>query len=324
LESQDFTTLTFDRILEAAEWALQAPFTGYTFQLPSYINRVYELQSQDGDGYVIKFYRPGRWSREAIEEEHAFIFDCHEAEIPVIAPLQLANGTTLGEAEGIYFTLFPKRFGRAVDIETDRMFLRIGTLLGRVHAVAGTRDAPARTVCHPQESTAYFVHRLLEGGFVTRNQQGAFEAITGSLLERITPLFAGCRLQRIHGDCHRGNILDRKGERLYLFDFDDMMTGPPVQDMLLLLPDHAHNVQREIDLILRGYEQFCTFDRSTLRLIEPLRAMRMIYFIAWCSTQVDDLQFRDRFPDWGSESFWEQEIQDLRQLMALMAETGVC
>ena len=76
--------------------------------------------------------------------------------------------------------------------------------------------------------------------------------------------------------------------------------------------------------MLNGYEHFCTFDQSSLKLIEPLRAMRMIYFIAWCSTQVDDLQFRTNFPDWGCESFWGQEINDLRQLLALMEETGVC
>ena len=235
MKLKGFSELSIDRIIQAAEDGLNTSFTGYTYQLPSYINRVYELEAQDGVRYIAKFYRPGRWNRRAIEDEHTFVFDCEEAEIPAIAPLQLANGETIGETDGIFYAIFPKRSGRAVDIESDRMFLRIGSLLGRIHAVAGKRKAEARIVCHPAESTALFVRKLLDGGFISRTHERAFEDVTGTILERITPLFENCGMTRIHGDCHRGNILDRKGERLHIIDFDDMMMGPPVQDLLLLL-----------------------------------------------------------------------------------------
>lgn len=324
MTAHGFSELSLDRIIQAAEDSLGTPFTGYTSQLPSYINRVYELQAQDGIRYIAKFYRPGRWNRQALEEEHAFTADCLEMEIPVIAPLLLAHGTTLAETAGIYYALFPKRFGRAVEIESDQMLQRIGSLLGRIHSAGAQRAAHARIRCHPAESTARFVRQLLDGGFVARKCSSAFEDIAGSVVERITPLFDHCEMIRIHGDCHRGNILDRQGEGLHIIDFDDMMNGPPVQDFWMLLPDHAHKAQREIDLLLSGYKLFRTFDRSSLKLIEPLRAMRMIYFNAWCSIQVDDLQFRKNFPDWGSESFWQQEIYDLRQLLTLMGAIGIC
>jgi len=321
---QGFSELSFDRIIQAAEDSLGVPFSGYIFQLPSYVNRVYELQTEDEVRYIVKFYRPGRWSREALEEEHTFLHDCEEMEIPVISPLKLTNGKTLAETSSIYFAVFPKRSGRAADSESDEMFQRLGSLLGRIHTAGAKRKANKRIQCHPTHSTARFVRHLLDGGFVAPASADAFKEVTGEILRRITPLFDQAEMIRIHGDCHRGNILERKGEGLHIIDFDDMMTGPPVQDFWMLLPDHVHKAQREIDLILTGYEQFRPFDRSTLRLIEPLRAMRMMYFIAWCSTQVDDLQFRNNFPDWGSESFWQQEIHDLRELLELMGELDIC
>jgi Ser/Thr protein kinase RdoA (MazF antagonist) len=123
--------------------------------------------------------------------------------------------------------------------------------------------------------------------------------------------FEGIDMQRIHGDCHRGNILERPDEGLLVIDFDDMMTGPPVQDLWLLLPDHADKARREMDLILQGYERFLEFDDRSLRLVEILRAMRIIYFLAWCSTQLDDFRFKTNFPEWGSDMFWQREIADL-------------
>jgi len=41
--------------------------TGLATALPSYINRVYEFQTVEGTRLIAKFYRPGRWSREALQ-----------------------------------------------------------------------------------------------------------------------------------------------------------------------------------------------------------------------------------------------------------------
>jgi Ser/Thr protein kinase RdoA (MazF antagonist) len=139
-----------------------------------------------------------------------------------------------------------------------------------------------------------------------------FEDVCSQTLELISPLFDGIENIRIHGDCHRGNILDRAEEGLLLIDFDDMMMGPPVQDLWLLLPGHLSDCRLEMDLLLRGYTQFSDFDHKTLKLIEPLRFMRIIYFLTWCALQKNDHKFRQNFPDWGTESFWIKEIEDLK------------
>jgi Ser/Thr protein kinase RdoA (MazF antagonist) len=118
---------------------------------------------------------------------------------------------------------------------------------------------------------------------------------------------------------HRANILERPGEGLMIIDFDDMMVGPPVQDLWLMLPEHVHNCRYELDLMLEGYTSLRDFDYKTINLIEPLRAMRIIYFLAWCSTQVKDFNFQQKFPDWGSDAFWRREIVDLQHQVELIS-----
>ena len=119
-------------------------------------------------------------------------------------------------------------------------------------------------------------------------------------------------LIRIHGDCHNLNILDRPDEGLHLIDFDDMVVGPPVQDLWMLLPDEPSQCRPLINAFLKGYRLFRRFDERTLRLIEPLRAMRMLYFLAWCARQQDDANFNNKFPDWFSRDFWQRQIADFR------------
>jgi Ser/Thr protein kinase RdoA (MazF antagonist) len=97
-----------------------------------------------------------------------------------------------------------------------------------------------------------------------------------------------------------------------------MATGPPVQDLWMLLPGHVHECRREMNLVLQGYEDFREFDDRSLHLVESLRIMRIVYFLAWCSRQVHDPHFARNFPDWGTEQFWRKEIADLRRQLAVI------
>ncbi|WP_455381138.1 serine/threonine protein kinase [Salinispira pacifica] len=316
-----FDLLTPDAVLAAVEGAFGIELDGAIVPYPSYINRVFGLRTPEGGRVVAKFYRPGRWSPEAIEEEHRFITELAAAEIPVVAPIADSDGETIaelsvgnGREETEYqFALFPLRGGRNFDPESDEDWLRLGSVVGRIHAVGRLESAPHRLTCLPGSITASSVAELLEQEVVHPEVGAEFEQITAQVLDLIRPAFEGLPLQRLHGDCHRGNILDRPGEGLLVIDFDDMMNGPPVQDIWLLLPGRADESRRELALLVEGYEQFSDFDRSSLRLIEPLRFMRMLYFLAWRSRQRNDNWFRREFPDWGGKAFWIREIEDLRE-----------
>ncbi len=324
---QTFDLLTPHVVTQAVEEAYEIRSDGSLSALSSYVNRVYALSDEEGNSYVAKFYRPGRWSREALLEEHELVLECAAADLPVVAPIVSPEGNTLEAvvaAEGaseteFSFALYPKRGGRNFDAERDEDLLRLGSLVGRLHAVAARKSASHRLRCAPDASTALFLGELRD--VVHPDLRDEFFEVAEAAVERITPLFAGTALQRIHGDCHRGNILDRGTEGLLLIDFDDLMMGPPVQDLWLLLPDRAHKSRRELALILEGYEQFHPFERPTLALIEPLRLMRMIYYLAWSARQREDRRFREGHPDWGGRAFWLKEVEDLRdQIRAIEQE----
>jgi Ser/Thr protein kinase RdoA (MazF antagonist) len=365
MEQHIFSSLTPDIILNCAESFSGIRFDGTIVPYNSYVNRVFGLTDEDGGGYVIKFYRPGRWTKEAIEDEHTFLNDCAAAEVPVVPPLEGADkqGVTTGTytAGGIpvYYALFPRLRARTFDIYTDNDWVRTGRAIGRMHLAGQKRDAPHRLQCTPQQTTIPYITMLLEQNLVTPDLQQEFTDICSSALDYVLDAYAAvfgeadengmyhtAAFQRIHGDCHRGNILEQislkspasadteETSSITLIDFDDMMTGPVVQDLWLLLPGYRKESEHELELLLEGYEEFmCPDDnagnnitgavpgiRRQLRLIEPLRFMRNIYFLAWTAVQRDDEGFAERNPDWGSRAFWETEIEDLKTQLGVLEE----
>ena len=326
-----FDLLTPHVAVQAIESVIGIHVDGALTSFPSYVNRVYGCGGSDGRQYVAKFYRPGRWTYEAILEEHLLVSECAALELPVVAPIADADGDHLhvvaaasAEREQEFcFSVYPKRNGRTFDADRDEDWLRIGALVGRVHVAAANGSAEHRMTCTPQASTSRFLDDLDEADLVPPDLAAAFYDLADAAVERIAPLFDGVALQRVHGDCHRGNILDRAEEGLLIIDFDDMMVGPAVQDLWLLLPGRIADSRRELALLLEGYEEFQPFERATVALIEPLRLMRMVYYLAWSALQRHDLRFQESFPQWGGPAFWEQEIEDLRtQLRVIEDQIG--
>lgn len=309
----NFTGLTPDVIVTEVEQALGRKLLGYTHPLNSYINRVYEVMTADGERVIVKFYRPGRWSKEAIQDEHDFVIECEKDEIPVVAPFVLQSNTTVGDADGVFFAVYPKRMGRIWEQTCDDDWKRLGRVVARAHVVGSRRTAKYRLHLHPCETTEADIGQLLDGGHIPPRYSRYFEDIASSLLDLIIPLFDGREHIRIHGDCHSKNILHRPGEGLLLIDFDDMVTGPPIHDLWMLLPGRASDSGHELELMLKGYREFRDFDEDSIELIEPLRGMRMLYFLDWISRQREDPSFTTNFPQWCNDSFWAEQNRELSQ-----------
>jgi len=317
----EFHSLSPDKVITLVENSLGVQFSNLCRPLASYINRVFELEQKDGTGIVVKFYRPGRWSKNALQDEHNFLMELTEHEIPVIAPLTLAEGMTLGQHEDISFAIFPKKGGRSFDEYNDDQWLELGHLIGRTHSVGCSRTPQDRVTLAPDQSTTAQVNYLLQGNFIPPDLAKQFKDISKSIISAISPMFDDIEMIRIHGDCHFANLIYRPEESFYLIDFDDMATGPPVQDFWMLLPGYRNEVLAEIEIFLEGYETFRPFDMKTLQLIEPLRAMRYIHYIAWCAHQVAEDGFSHVAPDFGSEAYWIREINDLTDQLVRIRET---
>jgi Ser/Thr protein kinase RdoA (MazF antagonist) len=306
-----FHSLTPDRIITLVEKALGRRCSNLCRPLISYINRVYELEADDGGGLIAKFYRPGRWSQEGLQDEHDFLFELSGQEIPVIAPLILRDGSSIGSYKKINFAVFPKTGGRSFDEYNDDQWLELGRLLGRTHNVGAMHLPKDRLTMAPDRSTRQQVDYLLQGSFMPADMLGRFKDLTDSLINEISPLFDKAGMIRIHGDCHFSNLIYRPGESFYIIDFDDMVMGPPVQDFWMLLPGHREDSLAEIELFLEGYEMFRDFDTGSLRLIEPLRAMRYIHYTAWCAYQFAEDGETRVAEDFGSRHYWQTEMGDL-------------
>ncbi len=312
-----FAGLTPDLAMNAVEDWLGAYLDGALTPFNSYVNRVFGFSDEDGNRFIAKFYRPGRWTRAAILAEHAFLADCAGAEVPVVPPLPNDEGQTLGNLDGIPFAVFPRVAGRTFEPETDEDWLRLGRVIGRLHAVGAQRPAPDRPILSVSGTAAKSVADILGRSLVHPECEDEFTDVCGEGLAVISPLLDAvlpdARI-RIHGDCHRGNLLragGSDGEAVTVIDFDDMVTGPAIQDLWILLPDRVSGARKELNLILEGYGEFRAFDRAEIRLVEPLRFLRHLYFLAWQAVQRDDPGFAGRYPDWGTKAFWETETEDL-------------
>ena len=312
----DFTALTPEAVLDAVETATGLRLEPMAHPLPSYVNRVYGLRTEAGDALVAKFFRPGRWSLEALREEQQFVGELAAAEIPVVAPMVLRGGETLGMHADIAFAVFPRRGGRPFEPVDAASWERVGSLIGRIHEVGARHDAPHRRDLHPDAATREDLDFLVKGDFMEQAEREALDDLGETLIEATGPLFDEITPIRLHGDFQRTNILDHPVTGLLPIDFDDMVNGAAVQDLWLLLPDAPEGCMQEIEWLLQGYERFMPFDRGTLELIEPLRAMRMIHYLAWCARQCRDYNFAETHPGWGTSEFWRGEIADIGEQLS--------
>lgn len=308
-----FDGLTYDRVIDLTERAIGERSTNLCRPLNSYINRVYEVELESGEMIVTKFFRPGRWTRDAILDEQTFVFDLFESDVPVITPLGNGPKDAVHEDDDMVYVVYPKKGGRICDEPTDDEWTQLGRLVGRMHQVGAASTAAHRLTMSPETSTAHQLEHILHSGQVDSRWRDRYEQAANQLLDRISPLFSDTPTIRIHGDLHAQNIIHRPGESFYLIDFDDMVMGPAAQDIWMLLPGRVADTRRELDLFLDGYETFREFDYAQLKLVEPLRFMRFIHYTAWCVHQTADGSLSRLAADWGTSAYWQREIDEFEK-----------
>ncbi|RZI43368.1 serine/threonine protein kinase [Herbaspirillum sp. HC18] len=316
-----FSALTPDTVLDALG-SIDIHGDGRLLALNSYENRVYQVGMEQGQPLVVKFYRPGRWSDAEILEEHAFVQDLAVAEIPVVAPLALHGGGTLHHFDGFRFAVFPRRGGRAPELEDSATLEWMGRFIGRIHSLGAMQPYLLRPaldiVTFGEEPCGY----LLSHGFLPSDLENVYRSVVAQALDGVRRCFdrAGeVKQLRLHGDCHCGNILWTDGGPHFV-DFDDSRMGPAVQDLWMLLSGERADMVRQLSDLLAGYEDFCEFDARELHLIEALRTLRLIHYSAWLARRWDDPAFPAAFPWFNTQRYWQDRILELREQVALMDE----
>ena len=318
---QAFANLTPDAILDAVE-AKGVICDGRFLALNSYENRVYRIGVEDGPPLVAKFYRPNRWSDEAILEEHRFTLALAEQEIPVIPPLLDEDRNSLHQEGPYRFSLYPCRGGRPPDLDNPDQLEQLGRFIGRIHALGAARPFVHRPCL---DITSYAVKPrefLLEHGFIPPHLLEAYASLTRDLIRQLQVSFeqAGkVRNIRLHGDCHPGNIL-WSDNGAHIVDFDDARMGPAVQDLWMFLSGERAFMAARLGDLLAGYCQFFDFNPAELKLIEGLRTLRLIHYAAWIASRWDDPAFPLAFPWFNTNHYWEEHVLTLREQAALLQE----
>ncbi|MGA8709056.1 MAG: serine/threonine protein kinase [Steroidobacteraceae bacterium] len=307
-----FAGLSPDVLMQAAE-SLGLEPDGRLFALNSYENRVYRLGRIDAAPVVVKFYREARWSDAQILEEHAFALELAEQEIPVAPPLLLA-GATLHRFDGFRLAVFPLCAGAAPELDAEGARALLGRTLARVHAVGALRRFQQRLSLERAQLGERSRRVLLRSELLPEHMQQRYEAVSAELVDKIADALAQSAPAsiRLHGDCHLGNILWQQRGPL-LVDLDDCLNGPRIQDLWMFLSGSANDQRHQWSEIIEGYEQFGALDHGELRLIEPLRAARMLNHAAWIAERWRDPAFPRAFPWAGQARYWEGYVGDLMQ-----------
>jgi Ser/Thr protein kinase RdoA (MazF antagonist) len=310
---------------------------GRLLQLNSYENRVFQVFLEDGRVVVAKFYRPGRWSDLQILEEHRFADELAAAEIPVVAPWPLCaipmplvpvsvqgDPTTLATIEtahGPYrFAVAERRAGRAPSLESSRDLERVGRFIGRMHVVGARDSFKHRHTLTVADFGCGSRDWLVSHGSVPEDAAGEWKRTIDEALECVEAAFerfGQLSTLRLHGDCHIGNVLWTDAGPHFV-DLDDAMNGPAVQDLWMLLPGDVQASQHALRTLLSGYEDFMEFDDRQLRLIEPLRTLRIIHHSAWLARRWNDPAFPAAFPWFAHAAYWRQQTQLLSEQVAAM------
>lgn len=339
-----YADLTPDAVLDALD-AVGLRGDGRLLQLNSYENRVFQVHLETGDVVVAKFYRAGRWSDAAILEEHRFARQLAAAEVPMVAPLELhppasirvdvadalapsalallGAPPTLARCGAWRWAVAPRRGGRAPDLEDTAVLAWIGRLLARLHDVGAAEAFAHRPRLDVATLGEAARNTLMALDVIPPGQDAAWRTVADEALQRVRAAFDAVpdvRWLRVHGDCHVGNLLWTP-EGPHFVDLDDTGTGPAVQDLWMLLGADAADApeaQAQRRALLSGYEQVRDFDDRELRLIEPLRTLRLLHHSAWIARRWADPAFPAAFAWFDSPAYWAGQTDLLRQQIELM------
>ena len=315
-----FSNLSPDLILDAID-SVGVPTDGRLLALNSYENRVYQVGVEGASPIVAKFYRPHRWDEAAILEEHAFVQSLADAEIPAVGPITIKD-KTLFNYQDFRFAIFPKHGGRAPELDQEGVLEWIGRFIARIHSVGVLEDFECRPTLNVETFGVEPSSYLLNQGMLPKNLEPVYRGVVAQALDGVRRCYdrAGdVGMLRLHGDCHMGNLLWTDAGPHFV-DFDDSRMGPAIQDLWMMLSGEQHEMQKQFNEILLGYEDFYDFNPRELHLIEALRTLRLIHYSAWLARRWDDPAFKVAFTWFNTQQYWQDRILELREQIALMDE----
>ncbi|MCL6271199.1 serine/threonine protein kinase [Sansalvadorimonas sp. 2012CJ34-2] len=319
-DQHPYESLTPDLVIDAVE------SQGYLsdariLALNSYENRVYQVGLEDESPIIVKFYRPGRWSREQILEEHAFAQELEALDISVVPPISNKNGITLHDYSSFMFSLYQRKGGHAPELDNMDHLFSLGQLMGRIHNAGSLHTFSYRPEITLQRYAIETSTYLLENNVIPSSLLPAYETLARDLIDKLQRIDQqnDPKIIRLHGDCHVGNILCRD-DVFHFVDFDDCINGPAIQDLWMFLSGDRQSKMAQLSELIDGYNEFHDFNAVELNLVEYFRTLRLMHYSAWLARRWKDPAFPIAFPWFNSERYWADHVLELREQMAALDE----
>ncbi len=307
---KNFYSLSPDRVLQAVE-SHGYVTTGELLQLNSYENRVFDIRLEPTGNVIAKFYRPLRWDMTTLIEEHTFVEELHNAGIPAIGAYNKGSfvHTT---SDGIFYSLYPKKKGRMPQEFLPGELKSVGKLIAQLHNVGTQKKFKHRPTMGDDNYLPFQSLNILEE-FVQAEVWTRYRDAASTILDYLDDRLEPKKFLRIHGDCHKGNLLN-DGSGFFFVDFDDSINGPAVQDFWMLLSSAGEDGQNELYELLEGYSELRDFDDDDIELIPALRGLRIFSYAAWIANRWSDPVFRKIFPDFRTYNYWADEVERIESI----------
>ncbi len=313
-----FFSLNPEKVLQAIE-SCGFSTTGEFYQLNSYENRVFDLILEKDklfdktlDRLIAKFYRPNRWSKEAILEEHDFLQELAREGVRVVPPMSLKNNGTLVEFEGMYLAVFPRIKGRMPQEFLAGQLKTVGAMIARLHNVGSHKKTRHRPIMNTSYYGGWPTLQVLKN-WISPEVRDRYIAAAENILNFLDDRLDEDQFIRVHGDLHKGNLLE-DSHGFFLVDFDDFGFGPPVQDFWMLLSQSEHHNNEELNQLIDGYSDLRDFDEISIDLIPGLRGLRIISYAGWIAARWEDPSFPRIFPEFGTYKYWAEEVESLEKI----------
>ena len=287
--------------------------------LNSYENRVSLFTDENKVRYVVKFYRPQRWQKEQLQEEHQFCLELHKQGCHLAPPIEI-NKQSLFFFQGYYFAVFKNLSARTIELDNIDQLFEVGVALGKMHRIGAQGTFKHREQLDVQTMLSTPIQALQTSELIPHVIREPLFATLNTIEQQVIKQFRqNCKAIRLRGDCHASNILVN-GNDPYFVDFDDCKMGPAVQDLWMLLNGDRQEKQLQLSILLEGYQEEYEFEAQQLALIEPLRSMRIINYVNWINKRWSDPAFPKNFPWFTTDQYWKELLQSLQQQIITLEE----
>ena len=223
------------------------------------------------------------------------------------------------------FSVSPKRGGRTPELDDIEVVAWLGRYLARIHNVGERKAFSHRESIDTQTMGVNQRDALLALDCIPTQFKDRWLEVCDKALKKVdTALQVPHKNIRLHGDCHPGNILwtplELEDGGPHFVDLDDARTGPSIQDLWMLQSGDRRERSFQLSVLLEGYTSIREFDTKELKLIEPLRTLRLIHYSAWLAKRSDDPAFVINFPWFWSPDYWQSQIDTLNEQLEAMEE----